>query len=230
MAASYEVLNRTRSGKAKVRYNGIGTTGYRDLDAGETVSQQSYAAAVGNEASDYERDDDTQQFTGRTVDEDKLREQNDERDDDSDDDDTTTEDNFTPFLYRNLIYGGLVYSDTDTEIQLTVWVINQEPDSTISFGDLRENWWGRAKGIAYDFIGPIAEDIEIRGTEGASGPATKKIDPDELRQADKPLGKVHGTVMVQKGGSTYEYTVDFSNSALESGSVSVPPSTGGGSL
>jgi hypothetical protein len=105
-----------------------------------------------------------------------------------------------------------------------VWVVNEEPDSSVTFGELRNSWWGNAKGIAYKEIGPIAEDIEIRGTAGADGPEHEKIDPDEVRQDDRPLGKVHGTVMLEKNGKVYEYKIDFDSRTLTNQSVATPPS------
>lgn len=52
MGASYEIIDQTPAGKAKVRYTGIDQVGYRDLEANEAVSQQSYAASVGNTSDD----------------------------------------------------------------------------------------------------------------------------------------------------------------------------------
>jgi len=45
MAASFEILQETDGGYAKVKYTGIGTVGYRDLNAGEATSQNAFAGS-----------------------------------------------------------------------------------------------------------------------------------------------------------------------------------------
>ena len=67
MGAAYEIIDQTAAGKAKVRYTGIDQVGYRDLDAEEPISQQSYAASVGNTSREYTavRDRETGQIVTR---------------------------------------------------------------------------------------------------------------------------------------------------------------------
>jgi len=222
MAAAFEVIERTESGKAKVEYAGIGTTGYRDLEAGDTIKQQSFAAAKGNEKSEFERDEDGKFTSREVVDDAEEDDEDDAEEDDEDDDEEDDEEEGTPFNYRNLVYGGLIYDNSNTDIQISVWNINEEPDSSVTFEELRSSWWKNAKGICYDEIGPIADDVEVRGTEGDEGPATKKIDPDEVRPADRPVGKVKGSVILQKGSKVYEYGIDFTARELVDETVAVP--------
>lgn len=65
MAAAYDVVEETAGGYAKVEYKGIGTEGYRDLNADEPTSQQAFAGSRQQEEYAVVRDRKTGRFLNR---------------------------------------------------------------------------------------------------------------------------------------------------------------------
>lgn len=198
-----ELINQTDSGYGKYEQSD-GTTVYRDPQ-GRFTSQQAYAAAVGNEQSEYERDE-----NGRITSREIIEDEDGPEDEPEDEREPRVED--FDGVFRSILYAGTDYRPSQTRVELAVWIIQETPDANVSVDDLQRTWWDRAKGIAFSEIGPVVGEISDipNGIE-----ENERIDRDEVRSIDRPLGKVHAAVLVERGFGSYGYKVDFSRGTLE---------------
>lgn len=223
MPASYEIERPVGFGVSVVRYSGIDTVGIRDTVTETTLSENVIEVRRDPDAEERLVAVDTDHAgvrhrslkTGQLV--------SSERFEAADQfqgpggglvgtgGEVPTEPPALQKRYRNLVYGGETSRTTGDSVQIAVWNVDREPDDPVPFDAIRSSWWDRAKGIAFAEIGPIADDVAVRGVE-----ENEPIDEDEVREVSKPLGKVNGVVVIDKAaGGNYAYRVNFSEGRLE---------------
>jgi len=151
---------------------------------------------------------------GRTITRDwyKRKKRQNEEDEEDEEEDTGTRDVEDPGVYRTILYAGTDYRPSQTRVELAVWIIQESPDANVSVDDLERTWWRRAKGIGFREIGPVVGEISDipDGVE-----ENERIDRDEVRRVDRPLGKVNAAILVERGFGSYGYKVDFSRGTLD---------------
>lgn len=217
MPAAFDVIDRTDSGKAKVRYAGIGTTGYRDLEAGEPTSQQAYAAAVGNEKSDYTRDDDGR-ITGREIEDDDERPTEEEAEEVTQDERDIIADSFpTDFRSQRLWVERSPTGQTPVESEMwmvRIWKHDDTPETVDpETMDQLEQTAVRAikNGVGgQGGLEPLAREVDNEDPDGEED--RERIDHDEVPNG--MLGVPEGYVKIEKRYGTYIYEILFASESL----------------
>jgi len=116
---SFNIVETTQTGKAKVEYKGIGTTGYRDLNTGEKIIQQQFAGSKGGNAVDVEVKERNDDGTFKDV---EVTEK--------EDDDVGGGGEPKPEkLFRSIIHKGYTSrnSNTSRDCEVKVWLVTDEP-------------------------------------------------------------------------------------------------------
>lgn len=121
-------------------------------------------------------------------------------------------------VFRSVIKDTVIYAPTDTETELTVWQVSEEE---IDMSELRAKWE-----MAIEIAVSAGRIIPARLLDPTK-PAVEdneRIDHDEVRPVDGPLGEPNGTITIIRPWETYEYGIVFSRGTLtEDGGGIEPP-------
>ena len=185
--ANFEVIDSTGN-FAKVRYKGIGTIGYRNLNKGTTAKQQSFAASKQNQKFETvitERDENGNIVSSETKEKDEG-------------------DGFvpppSPVYYRTVIHKGFTTDDVspfDRNMELKVWLVTDEPHNPDRVEDELESGGLSVEGV----VGAGEFDNSFTVAKETNEP----IDKDEFDE-DLELNEINS--MVYYKDQEYQYTPD----------------------